>query len=192
MADPGLLQALDYILNQCDDSSINVLAEAIVRRRRNLSIFNAIGNIPDPEKMAKEISTHLGGSTKNIMNGMKMSIREMIIRILHEHAPELNESQINELCEAWLPEQSGIPGSKTGKKSNLPSDAILSMIEHFVSFSSGTMRETVDKNLREELGAWPERYWNAFPPVIRQIIKDYLQGKITDREYRSKVIIALG
>ena len=187
MADPGLLQALDYILNHSDDSSIQVLAEAIVRRRRNLSIFNVIGDIPNPETIAKEVSEQLGGTTKNIMDGMRVSIQEMIIRILREHAPELNESQINELCQAWIP---GLDG-KSGKKPKLPQDALLSMIEQFVSFSFGSMKESTDKDLRDELGAWPERYWNSFPPVIRQIIKDYLQDKITEKEYKSKILIAL-
>jgi len=189
MGDPRLLQALDYILNHSDDSSIQVIAEAVVRRRRNLSIFNVVGNIPDPEKMAKEISAQLGGSTKNIMDGMRVSIQEMIVRILREHAPELNESQINELCQAWVPGLGGTDG-KTGK-SALPKDALLSMIEQFVSFSCGSMKESTDKGLRDELGAWPERYWNSFPPVIRQIIKDYIQDKITEKEYKSKILIAL-
>jgi len=187
MADPGLLQALDYILNQSNDASIEVLAEAIVRRRRNLSIFNVIGDIPNPEKIAKQVSEQLGGSTKNIMDGMRSSIHQMIIRILREHAPELDDKQIDVLCQAWMPG----PAGNTGKKGELPKDALLSMIEQFVSFSIGSMKESVDKNLREELGAWPERYWNSFPPVIRQIIKDYLQGKITEKEYKNKVLITL-
>jgi len=188
MADQGLLQALDYILNHSDGASVDVLAEAVTRRRRDLTVFQAVGEIPNPEKMAKEISESLGGSTKKIMDGMKTSIHEMIVRLLREHAPELNENQIEELCQEWLPTQSG----KKHKDKNMPSDALLSMIEHFVSFSHGTMSKTVDQGLREELGAWPERYWNSFPAVIRQIIKDYLENKITEKEYKSKILIAIG
>jgi len=191
MADQGLLQALDYILNHSDGASVDALAEAVTRRRRDLSIFQAIGEIPNPEKMAKEISESLGGSTKKIMDGMKLSIHEMIVRLLREHAPELNDSQIEELCQEWLPMQTGIQ-SKKQKDKNLPSDALLSMIEQFVSFSHGTMSKSVDQNLREEIGAWPERYWNSFPSVIRQIIKDYLENKITEKEYKSKILIAIG
>jgi hypothetical protein len=66
------------------------------------------------------------------------------------------------------------------------------MIEQFVSFSSGEMRESVDKDLREEIGAWPERYWKAFPPVVRQIITDYLKNKIPEKDFKSKIILALG
>jgi len=186
MADPGLLQALDYILNQSDASTISVLAEAVVRRRRDLSVFNVIGEIPDPQQMAKKISKDLEGSTKKITDGMRQSIQEMIIRLLREHAPELTDKQIDELCDAWMPGQ-----KKSRKKSNIPSDVLFSMIEQFISFSHGTMKKSVDKDLRDEMGAWPELYWKSFPPVIRQIIKDYLNNKITEKDFKSKILLAL-
>jgi len=68
---------------------------------------------------------------------------------------------------------------------------LLSMIDQFVSFSLGTMKKSVDDNLRNEIGAWPERYWNAFPPVIRQIVSDYLKGKTSEKDYHSKLKLAL-
>ena len=204
MADTDLLQALDYILNHSDDASIEVLAEAVVRRRRNLTVFHAMGDVPDPQKMAKEITAKISSGFGGGVETMRRSIQEMIVRIIREHAPELNENQIDELLQAWLPNQSAlllnqtetVPSGKGGKskskKSNLPPDVLLSMIEQFVSFSHGTMQKNVDKSLREEMGAWPERYWNAFPPVIRQITTDYLKDKITEKDFKSRIVIALG
>jgi len=186
MADPGLLQALDYILNSSDESSIEVIAEAVTKRQRSLTVFHAIGNIPDPQRVAKEVAERINAGVGGGIEGMRRSIQEMIIKIIREHAPELSDSQIDELCNAWL------PGADAEKKSSLPPDVLLSMIEQFVSFSNGSMKESVDKNLREEIGAWPERYWNAFPPVVRQIITDYLKNKITENDYKSKIVIALG
>jgi len=191
MADPGLLQALDYILNQSDEISIEALAEAVLRRRRSLSIFGAIGNVSAPEKVAKEISANLNGSTEQIIDGMRKSVHEMIVKLINEHAPELNADQINELCRAWMPSAYKTE-ERAAKESNIPPEALLSMIEQFLSFSNGTMNETVDKNLREEMGAWPERYWNAFPPVVRQIISDYLKDRITEKDFKAKVLLALG
>jgi hypothetical protein len=185
MTDPGLLQALDYIFNKSDESSIEVLAEAVVRRRRDMSIFNAVGDIPDSGMMSKEMAERINSSVKSGIEGMRQSVREMIIRIIKEHAPELSESQMNELCEAWL------PGAEGKKKADLPSDLLLSMIEQFLSFSNGTMNKTVDEGLRKEMGAWPQRYWNSFPPVVRQLISDYLKDKISEKEFKSKIAIAL-
>jgi len=189
MTDPGLLQALDYILNHSNGASIEALAEAVVRRRRDLTIFSAVGDMPDPQRMAKEITEKINEGVGGSLESMRSSVQDMIIKLLKQHAPELNDKQINELCQAWLPD--GV-GTKKGLQSGLPPDVLLSMIEQFVSFSHGEMKKSVDKGLREEMGAWPERYWNAFPPVIRQIITDYLKNKITEKEFKSRIVIALG
>jgi hypothetical protein len=41
------------------------------------------------------------------------------------------------------------------------------------------------------MGAWPERYWKAFPPVIRLIISDFLKGGLSEGEFNSKIGTAL-
>jgi len=188
MADLELVQTLDYILNKSNAASIEVLAEAVVRRRRDLMIFDTVGNIPDPQKMSKEITEKINAGIGGGVESMKKSVQEMILKILKEHAPELNDKQRNELCQAWMPDGIG----KNTSNSALPPDVLLSMIEQFISFSHGEMKESVDKSLRDEMGAWPERYWNGFPPVVRQIITEYLKNKTTDKEFKSKICIALG
>jgi hypothetical protein len=182
MADPKLVQALEYILNHSDRASIEVLAEAVVRRRRELSMFSA--DVPDPQRMAKEITEKINTGIGAGIEGLKKSVRDMTARIIREQAPELGEQQIEELCRAWIPNV-----DDQGPK--LPQDMMLSMIEQFVSFSRGTMSRTVEKSLRDELGKWPERYWNIFPPAIRLIITDFLKDRITEEEYSSKMRMAL-
>ncbi|MCL2209490.1 MAG: hypothetical protein FWC19_05150 [Treponema sp.] len=184
MQDPGLLQALDYILNHSDESSIDVLAEAIVRRRRNVSIFGAVSEIHDPEKLAKEMSQRVNEGIGLGIEGMRNSVREMIIKILKEHAPELNEDQVSQLCDEWLPDKN--------KKQALPADVLVSMIDQFISFSQGSMNKSADEELRAEMGAWPQRYWNSFPQVIRRLISDYLKDKITEKDFKTRIGIALG
>ena len=187
MTDPELLQALDYILNKSDASTLDVIAEAVVRQRRNMSVFNAVGDMPDPQRMAAQITKKINdGMIGSGIEGMRKSIREMIVRIVKEHAPELNDYQIDELCEAWLPDS-----NKQGGKS-LPPDVLISMIEQFISFSHGTMQKSVDDSLRSEMGTWTKRYWDAFPPVIRKLISEYLKDKISEKDFRTKVGIALG
>jgi len=187
MPDPGLLQALDYILNQSNEASIEALSEAVTRRRRDLMVFNTMGGMPDPQRMAKEITEKINTGIGGGIEGMRKTVQEMIIKILREHAPELNDRQIEELCQAWLPDNVG-----TNKKSSLPPDVLLSMIEQFISFSQGEMKESVNKKLREEMGEWPGRYWDAFPPVVRQIVTDYLKNKIPEKDFKSRIVIALG
>ena len=189
MADERLLQALSYILNHSDVSSIETRAEAVVRRR-NMTIFSAAGDMPNPQRMARELSENINAGIESGIESMRKSIREMTVKIIKEHAPELSGSQIDELCRAWLPD-AGLPGTGGKKGEALPRDLLLSMIEQFISFSRGTMRRSVDRNLREEMGAWPERYWKVFPPVIRLLISDLLKYRITEKDFYSRIVIAL-
>ncbi|MDR2942314.1 MAG: hypothetical protein LBV17_06965 [Treponema sp.] len=185
MKDPELVKALDYILNHSNEASIEVLAEAVVRRRRDLMILEATGTTPDPRRMANEITEQINAGVGGGIESMKKTIREMIVRVIKENAPELSAAQIDELSRTWLPER------PAEKKEAVPRDMLISMIEQFVSFSRGAMKSSVDKNLRAEMGAWPQKYWNAFDPVIRSIITDFLKDRITEKEFNSKIGIAL-
>ena len=181
MADSELVRVMDYILNRCDEKAIDAVAAAVVRRRRDLAMFGA--NMPDPKRMAREISGQINAGAS--IEGLRETVRNMAVRIIRQEAPELTDKQIAELTAAW------IPGSGSNTAGNVPPDMLLEMIDQFVSFSSGTMSSTEDKKLRKELGVWPERYWKAFPEVIKIIIKDYLNGEINEKVYRSKIATAL-
>lgn len=191
MADPELIQALDYILNQSDEASIEVLAQAVIRRRRDIALFGAF-DTPDPRRVAKALSSQITAGIGDGIEGMKRSVREMAVRIIREQAPELSDAQVEELCRAWIPQRSAAEDAEQADGQPAQRDLWAAMIEQFISFSQGTLKDSVDKGLRDELGAWPERYWNAFSPVIRLIISDYLKEKITEKEFNQKIGIALG
>ncbi|MDR3172787.1 MAG: hypothetical protein LBU19_00935 [Treponema sp.] len=65
------------------------------------------------------------------------------------------------------------------------------MTGQFVAFSQGAMDRQEDQELRAELGSWPERYWKAFPPVIRLFITDYLKGETGEKDFRDQIETAL-
>jgi len=183
LTDPQLVQALDFILNKSDESSIEALAEAVIRRRRELQAFGAFTSI-DPHSMAKAITEQINTGIAGSVENLKASVRDMAVRIIKENAPELSGEQVEELCRAWIPK------SQTEEKS-IPGGILLSMIRQFVSFSRGGMKESVDKALRDEMGSWPQRYWSAFPPVIRSIISDFLKEKISEDDFNKKLAITL-
>jgi hypothetical protein len=184
MANSELVRVMDYILNRCDTKSIEAVAAAVVRRRRELEMFGD-ASMPDPKQMARDISGQINMGAS--IDGMRETIRNMAVRIIRQEAPELTDAQIAELTAAWIP--SSRPGGSAA--SGLPPDVLLEMIDQFVSFSSGQMSAADDKKLRKEMGAWPERFWKAFPEVVKLIIKDYLNGEIGEKTYRSKIAAAL-
>jgi hypothetical protein len=213
MPNPELLRTLDYILNRCDDEAIEVVAAAVVRRRRDLTLFGGAMNLPDPRNMARELSARI--DINGAISGLRASVRDMAARIIRQEAPELSGAQVEALTNAWIPDKA--PGSPAGEDRGAPpastlpggtppggtplggtpsggtppEDLMRSMIGQFVAFSQGTMEKGEDRELRAELGPWPERYWKAFPPVVRLFITDYLKGEINERDFRDKIDTAL-
>ena len=181
MANQELVRVMDYILNRCDRKSIEAIAAAVVRRRRELEMFG--DSIPDPRKMAHDLSSQINMGAS--LDGMRETVRNMAVRIIRQEAPELSDAQIAELTAAWIPDRSSAPVG------NVPSEMLLEMIDQFVSFSTGQMSAEDDKKLRKEMGVWTERYWKAFPEVIKMIIKDYLNGEMPEKSYRAKIAAAL-
>jgi hypothetical protein len=174
---------MDYILNRCDEKAIDAVAAAVVRRRRDLAMFGGAANLPDPKRMARELSGQI--NTGASIEGMREAVRDMAVKIIRQEAPELSEEQIAGLTAAWIPDRS------SRSEGNLPPDMLLEMVDQFVSFSTGSMSNAEDNKLRQEMGTWPERYWKAFPEVVKLIVKDYLDGEINEKAYRSKIAAVL-
>jgi hypothetical protein len=184
-----LPQALDYILNRCTERDIEVIAAAVVRRRRELAMFGGMPHIPDPGRLAKELSSQL--NIEGSIEGLKKSVRDYAVRIIRQEAPELTDEQIEELTGSWIPGPSG--GSKPGSRSRetLPRDLLASMIDQFVSFSLGRMEEEEDQALRKEMGPWPDKYWKSFPQVIRLLLTDFLKGEMDEGDFNARIGLAL-
>jgi hypothetical protein len=185
MADPELVRVMDYILNRCDEAAIEAVAAAVVRRRRELTMFGGIRNLPDPKKWANEMTANI--NIEGTVEGLKKSVLDYAVRIIKQEAPELSDDQVKQLTDAWIPDPN--PGDNQGEK--LPADLLSAMIGQFVAYSSGTMGEAEEQGLRKELGAWPGRYWKAFPQLIRLLITNYLKNEISEGEFRSKLDTAL-
>jgi len=199
MANEELVQTLDYILNRCNKRDIEVIAAAVVRRRRDIAMFGNMPEVPDPRRMAKQLNAQL--NIEGSIEGLKNSVKDYAIRIIKQQAPELTEKQIEELTRSWIPQTKA---SKSGGKTSsvdsaadsigdgsIPRDVLVSMIDQFVSFSLGRMEEEEDKALRKGIGPWPDKYWNAFPQVVRLLIADFVKGEIDEKDFNTRMGIAL-
>ena len=200
---PGeeLVKTLDYILNRCDGRDIEAVAEAVVRRRRDIAFFGSMPVAPDPRRLAEELTSQL--NIEGNIESLKNSVRDYAIRIIRQQAPELTDAQVAELTRAWIPERPRPGGRKRGEggksgrsqsievETGLPRDLLASMIGQFISFSMGKMEEEEDRALRNEMGPWPEKYWNSFPQVIRLLTKDFLNGELDETEFNTRLGLAL-
>jgi hypothetical protein len=190
MADPELIRALDFILNRCDAAAIEAVAEAVVRRRRELALFGGSIPVPDPRRWASELSSQL--NLQGAIDGLTKSVRDYAIRIIKQEAPELSDAQIGELTRAWIPSADrGEDYPDPSKKGKIPRDLLAGMIDQFVSFSLNRMEPGEEEALRKEMGPWPDRYWKALPPVFKALIKDFLKGEMTEDDFNTRVGTAL-
>lgn len=190
MADAELVRVLDYILNRSDENTIEAIAVAVVRRKRDLSLFGSAG-LPDPKTWAHKVAADVNVNAS--LEGIRNTVRNMVSEMLRREAPELSDEEREELLNAWVPlEAAGAgkgPGKRPGKR--LPPEVLATMVHQFVSYSMGTMLPQEDGGLRKELGAWPERYWEAFPQIIRSLITDYIDGTIDEGEFSRKLMASI-
>jgi len=193
MANQELVRTLDYILNRCNERDIEAVAAAVIRRRKDIAMFGSMPVAPDPGSLAKEVTSQL--NIEGNIESLKNSIRDYAIRIIKQQAPELTDKQIEELTRSWIPQKAS--GAKSGRKQkggldeSIPRDILASMVDQFVSFSLGRMEEEEDNALRREMGPWPDKYWNAFPNVIRLLIKDFLKGEVDEAGFNTRMGLAL-
>ena len=186
MAKEELVRTLDFILNRCNEQEIEAVAAAIIRRRREIAMFGSMPVAPDARSMAKELSSQL--NIEGSIEGLKNSVRDFAIRTIKQEAPELTEDQIEQLTSAWIPDINK-PEKESGN--SIPQNVLASMIDQFVSFSMGRMDEEEDHALRGEMGAWPDKYWKAFPQVIRLLLSDYIKGEINENDFNTRLGLAL-
>jgi len=193
MANQELVRTLDYILNRCNERDIEVVAAALVRRRKDIAMFGDMSAATDPGRLAKEVTAQLNidGNIENL----KRSVRDYAIRIIKQQAPELTDEQIEELTGSWIPEKAFGAGGRKKRKNDfdqsIPRDLLASMVDQFVSFSLGRMEDEEDNALRLQMGPWPDKYWNAFPQIIRLLVKDFLKGEIDEADFNMRIGLAL-
>jgi len=191
MAGEELVKTLDFILNRCNERDIEAIAAAVVRRRRDIALFGSMPVAPDPRRLAEELNAQL--NIEGSIEGLKNNVRDYAIRIIKQQAPELTDRQLEELTRAWIPESKASRKKSSGADGNksMPRNVLASMVDQFVSFSLGRMEEEEDKALRSEMGPWPDKYWKAFPQVIRLLITDFLKGEMDEKDFNTRMGLAL-
>lgn len=186
MADAELVRVLDYILNRADENTIEAVAAAVVRRKRDLSLFGSAG-LPDPNTWAHQVAADINVNAS--LEGIRNMVRNMVSEMLKKEAPELSDEEREELLNAWVPRQETGKGrgEKGSSAKTLPPDVLTTMVHQFIAYSAGTLSPREEESLRNELGSWPERYWDSFPSLIRSLITEYLKGGLSEDEFAAKL-----
>lgn len=181
----GLYDILDFILNRATSAELDAIRAALRRRESdmpddvNSSGKGALGtNIRDLAlSTAEKIQGQVGVSQDGIRDLVHRTVRDIIAR----EAPELEPSQVDELLAGIV--SGGKTDAPTGNGQTLPKEAILSMVEQFVEYSTGSMPVREEMSLTEQMGKWQHRYWEAFPQVVRRLIALFVKGAMNGSDF---------
>ncbi len=172
-----LFSIVNAILNNATDADVEVIIEALKRRAkgRNTGSFRGI----NPERLAKESAGMISSQMSYSIGSIRKMIQNFAVDLIKKEAPELNEEQISELMDAWIPDENT---RKRAEKANLPPDVLLTMIKQFLSYSSGTMSPSEQMELESQIPDWQRTYWERMPEGIRAVITLFLKGTIDSDE----------
>jgi len=177
--DDTLYAVLDYILNRADDQEIEVILKAVKRRYSKPSTGLGLDAKGMAHEMAGQINQQVGISRDQIRD----TVRNLSANIIRQNAPELDDDQIDELMDAWVPD----PDKAKPRFSPVPRDALKVMVDQFLRYTTGSMSATEEMNLKHDIPDWTERYWERFPEELRTLISLHLKGTIGNDEFAQGV-----
>lgn len=177
--DEKLYMVLDYIMNYAEDREIEVILKAVKKRydRRKAPGGMGLNTGGMAREMARQINDQVGLSREQI----RETVRNLAGDIIRKNAPELRDSQIEELLGAWVPD----PDKSAPRFPPVPRDALAAMVDQFLRYSAGSMSATEQMRLEHEIPDWTERYWERFPDELRRIVGFYLKGTLSDQDFEA-------
>ena len=176
--DPQLYKVVDYIINSADDAAVEVIIAALKKRGERRVNFAGI----NPDALAHQMAGQLQGQMGFSLENIRAMVRDMVVKIIRKEAPELDDSQVETLLEAWVPEH-----PKPLELPPLPRDVVLQMIKQFMSYSTGTMSMTELEQLERDIPGWKEKYLSRMPEAARGLIKYTLEGNMSLDEFWNEI-----
>lgn len=193
-----LYHVLDYILNHAGEDELRVVEKSVHKRREALKSQPRVAGVHldgMADSMAEKVSRQVGASEEQIRN----TVRGFAEEIIRKNAPELSDEQVAELLGHWVPRRGGESGAPAsgpadpeGPSSGIPGDVLLQMVRQFISYSTGGMSAGEQIRMREELGEWPDKYWQRFDTTLRGLITAFLKGRIGDGDFEKALLSHLG
>jgi hypothetical protein len=185
-----LVRVIEFILNRADAESLEAIRMALDRRtggsdRRftgpmgGTGMKSPQGNVMDVQSIAKKYAKELHDSIDIDVPGMS---KRLVRNMIKTHEPQIPEEHLDELVEHFVPDP-----NKPKAVSNIPRDLLVTMIQQFIDYSVGRMKDRDLKELKSASPDWVEKYWASFPDDVRQGLSSMLRGQIGEREFWQKI-----
>ena len=206
MKGDSLYDVVDFILNQASDNDLEVIRAAIKRRIEGSDMAGPMGI--SPVRLARESAAKVRRQMGVSVERIRETVKQFAAEIIRKNAPELSETQVMELLDAWVPtgagatEQEGAasgdaPAGAAGrstvlKDGRMPAEALMSMIAQFVAYSTESMSITEQIKLRDEIPEWHKRYWEQFSPRVRSLVSLHIGGQLDGDTFWERIRLELG
>ncbi|RPJ09540.1 MAG: hypothetical protein EHM28_01250 [Spirochaetaceae bacterium] len=159
-------EILASFMNNASPAEVKEL-QALLKKRRGPGGVGKLNLTGMAKQVAASIKEQMGLSEKFV----KETATSTVTRLIKAYAPDISDKDL----EALLGEM--IPSLKRKKAPKIPPDMLKTMIAQFIDYSLGRMS---DADKAEMPAQWSAKYWNAFPPIIRNLITKLLHNEIDE------------
>jgi hypothetical protein len=172
-----IYEVLDFILNQASSAEIEVIQEALKRRRggRALGGLNPVGLA---QGLAREIQSQLDASFD-----IQQVSRKIVTDLIRQQEPNITDSELEVLLDTYLP-----TGARA-KQEAPPPDVMITMISQYISRRQGKLPGAEQQELP---AGWEEKYWQSFPPGVQALIARFLTGESDEVSFWRDIVAGLG
>jgi hypothetical protein len=164
---------LASFMNTATPAEIQELKTILASRKQTPGLRNM--DVPAlAARIAESIKQQLGVSEEMVRESATAAAR----RLIRAYVPGIGDTDLDLLLQEM------IPSLKKNRAPRLPPEALNSMIERFVRYASGNMKEAEQAELGEGFAG---KYWSAFPTVIQGLISKLLHKEIDSELFRLAV-----
>lgn len=196
-----LYDVIEYILNEASEQELEVVRSALKRRIEGDRGGGAMG--VNPGRIADQTASSIREQMGLSIDHLRSMVSGYAAEIIRKNAPELDETQVHDLLDSWIPGSDEAPkrsdssrkkpkASQARKHPSLAPDVILTMVTQFLAYSDDSMSVTEQVKLNREIPDWQKRYWEQFSPRIRELLSLHLRGQIDRATCLERICADLG
>lgn len=195
-----MMSVLDYILNHCSAKELDVIEQAVIKRKSNLGSISLNLN-----SFAKNLSTTMNDSISHTINGFQESLKDFAWDLVKKENPDLSDEETEVIVNQMIPDilasqkeskaadflRKGESLVVDGEVNGFPVDAMLEMVFQFISYSNGSMAPEEERALHNAVRDWPTVYWKSFPSPLQDLIRSYLKGSVKAEVFETALTMLL-
>jgi hypothetical protein len=167
-------EILEYILNRASRYELELVGEALRKRLERESGLGA--RLVDVENIARNMADGIKKQMSIGADSVHQMSRRLIADMIRKEKPDISEAELQKLTDMFVTDRRGGSANAGG----IPREMLLTMITHFVAYSTGEMSEEEKKQFP---AGWYNKYWDAFPVDIQDLLRDYIHGRIGKNQF---------